>query len=147
MGVGDNGGSAVGQNCLDELLGGDHGALQMDMGVNEPGQDDPSGHVHLCFPAVHAHPHNEPLCNGNIAMTDLVAEYVDIGGIFQHQISLFPARRHLHNPQFLAHLPVDFAGVAFSSHTLPSFLPLPYGSIIVSVHFVLRHMRFGICNC
>ena len=122
MGVRDDGGGAVGQDGLDKLPGGDHGALQVDVGVNEPGQDNPAGHVHLRLPAVLAHAHDQPLRHGDVAVTDLVAEHVDVGGVFQHQIRLLPACRHLHNPQFLVQLAVDSAGIALSSHVIPSSL-------------------------
>ena len=122
MGIGDDGGGAVGQYRLDKLPGGDHGALQMDVGVDEAGQYDFARHVDFLDAAVLAHAHDEPLRHGDVPAADLVAEYVDIGGVFQHQVGLLPARGHLHDPQLLVQFPIDLAGVALSSHAVPSFL-------------------------
>ena len=58
MGIGDDGGGAVGQHGLHELLGGDQGALQMDVGVQEAGEDDLPRAVLLHGAGVLAHAHD-----------------------------------------------------------------------------------------
>jgi hypothetical protein len=121
MGIGDDGGGAVGQHGLDELTGGDHGALQMDVGVDEAGEDDLSGHVVLLMAAVLPHAHDEPLRHGDVSMAELTGEDVDVGGVFQYQVRFFPSGGHLHDPQLFAQLAVDPAGIALSSHRDPPF--------------------------
>ena len=130
MGVHDDSGRAMGQHGPGELAGGDHGALQVDVGVNKSGQDDPAGHVHLRLPAVLAHTHNQSLRHGDVAVANLAAEHIDVGGVLQHQIGPLPARRHLHNPQLLVQLPVDPAGVALGSHGIPSSLSAARAAVI-----------------
>ena len=122
VGVRHNGGGAVGQNCLHKLFGGNHGALQVDMGVNKAREDQLAAHVELRLTAVRAHTYNQPLRHGNVPMAELIGEYVDIGCVLQHQVSLFPACGHLDDPQFLIQLAVDPAGIALFSHNDPPFL-------------------------
>ena len=143
--VSDDGGGAVGQHRLDELPGGNHGALQVDVGIDKAGKDQPAGHIVLRLPAVLTHAHDQPLRHGNIPMTELAGEHIDVDGVFQHQIGLLPARGHLDDPQLLAQLAVNPASVAFSSHKRSSFsaymtpeykenrlheIPAAFGSIV-----------------
>ena len=122
VGVGDDGGGAVGQNSLGKLLGAHQGALQMDMGINEARQHDLAGDVGLHPAAILSHAHNEPLCHGNIPAAQLVGKHIDIGGVFQHQVRRDPARRHIDDMELLVELAVDLPCVTFlhsHSHILP----------------------------
>ena len=122
VGVGDHGGGAVGQHRLGELHRADQRAFQMDVGIHKAGQHDLAAHVHLHIAAVFAHAHDQPLGHGDVAMTQLVGEYVHIGGILQHQIGLLPSGGHGDDPQLLRQLPVDLTGIALlHSHIYRSF--------------------------
>ncbi len=116
VGVGDDGGGAVGQHRLDELTGGDHGALQMDVGVDKTREDDLSCHVKLQPAAVLPHADDKPLRHGDVSMAQLAGEDVDIGRVFQYQVRFFPSGGHLYDPQLFAQLTVDSAGIALSTH-------------------------------
>ena len=150
VGVTDDGSGAVGQYGFDEFTGGDHGALQMDMSIDKAGQYDLAGHIYFLLAGVGTHTHDQPLRHGNVTVTDLVAEHIDIGGIFQHQISLLPSGGHLHDPQLFVELSVDFAGIALSCHAEPSFLhqimvePSPEGTagLFLSYSSLHRNKRF-----
>ena len=113
MGVGDDGGGAVGQHRLGKLRGTHQRALQMDVSVDEAGQHQLAGHVHLHLAVVFAHTYNEALCHGDVPVTQLIGEYVDVSGVFQHQIRRSPARRHVDDVELLIELTVDLAGIAF----------------------------------
>ena len=114
------------------------------MGVDEAGEDDFAGHIHLGCAAVGPHPHNEALRHGDVPPAQLVGEHIDVDGVFQHQIGLLTAGGHLHDPQFLAQLAVDAAGVALSSHTDHPFsaVALRGGQVIDHTHFITGR---GIC--
>ena len=100
------------------------------MGVDEAGEDNFPGHIHLCLPAVGAHADNQPLRHGDVPLAELVGKHVDIGGVLQNQVGLLPAGGHLHNPQLFVQLAVDPAGIALSSHGVPSFLGGAGGPVI-----------------
>ena len=91
------------------------------MGIDKARQDDLSGHVDFPLSGVGTHTYDQPFCHSNVPVADLVAEYIDVGGIFQYQVGLLPSGSHLHDPQFLVKLAVDFAGVALRCHAEPSF--------------------------
>ena len=78
----------------------------MPVGLDEPRQHQLAGHVHLHLAVVFAHTYNEALCHGDVPVTQLIGEYVDVSGVFQHQIRRSPARRHV------AHRRGDRAGDA-----------------------------------
>ena len=120
MGVGDDGGGAVGQDRFHELPGRDQGAFQVDVGVQKAGEDDLACHIGLHRAGVGAHAHDEALCHGNVRRAELVCEHIDIGGVFQHQVRRFPARRRVDNAPLFQQLAVDFARVAFRHRTTPS---------------------------
>ena len=120
VGVGDDGGGAVGQHGLHELLGGDQGALQMDVGVQEAGEDDLAGAVLLHGAGVLAHAHNQPLCHGDVGVAELVGEDVDIGGVLQHQVRRLPPGGGVDDAALFQQLPVDLASVALRHRTTPS---------------------------
>ena len=113
VGVGNDSGGTVGQYRAGKLTGADQRALQMDVGVHKAGQYDLTGNVHLHIAAVFAHAHDQALSHGDIRLTQLVGKHVHIGGVFQHQIRVFPARRHLDHMKLLIQLAVDLAGIAF----------------------------------
>ena len=112
VGVGDDGGGAMGQHRLGKLRGTDQGTLQMDVGVHKAGEDDLTAHIYLCIAAVFTHAYDQPLGHGDVAVTQLIGEYIDIGGVFQHQVGLFTAGGHGDDPQLFRQLPVDLAGIA-----------------------------------
>ena len=113
MGVGDDSGGAVGQHRLGKLRGTDQGTLQMDVGIHKAGEDDLAAHIYFCIAAVFTHAHDQTLGHGDVAVTQLIGEYIDIGGIFQHQVRRAPARRHIDDMELLIELTVDLAGIAF----------------------------------
>ena len=119
MGVGDDGGGAVGQHGLHELLGRDQGALQMDVGIQKAGQDDFTRAVLLYRAGVLAHAHDQPLCHGDVRMTELVGEDVDIGGVLQHQVRRLPPGGGVDDAALFQQLPVDLASVALRHRTTP----------------------------
>ena len=82
VGIGDNGGGAVGKDRLGKLRGAHQGTLQMDMCVQEAGQHDLAGDIHFHLAVIFAHAHDEPLRHGDVALAELIGENVDIGGIF-----------------------------------------------------------------
>ena len=84
----------------------------MDVCVHKAGQYDLTGDVHLHITAVFAHAHDQALSHGDIRLTQLVGKHVHIGGVFQHQIRVFPARCHLDHMKLLIQLAVDLAGIA-----------------------------------
>ena len=112
MGIGDDGGGAVGQQGLGQLLGGDQGALQMDVAVHKARQDDFAGHVVFHLAGIVAHAHDQPLGHGDIAPAELVGKDVEIAGVFQHQIRRLASGGHVHNMLLFNQLPVDFTCVA-----------------------------------
>ena len=111
VGIGNHSGGAVGQYRAGKLTGADQRALQMDVGVHKSGQYDFAGYVHLHIAAVFAHAHDQPLSHGDIRLTQLVGKHVHIGGVFQHQIRLPPARCHFDHVKLLIQLAVDLTGI------------------------------------
>ena len=111
VGVGNDSGGTVGQYRAGKLTGADQRALQMDVGVHKAGQYDLTGDVHLHIAAVFAHAHDQALSHGDIRLTQLVGKHVHIGGVFQHQIRLSPARCHFDHVKLLIQLAVDLAGI------------------------------------
>ncbi|MPN14513.1 hypothetical protein SDC9_161840 [bioreactor metagenome] len=112
VGIGNDGGGAVGQHRFYKFPGTDQRAFQMNMSVQKAGQDDFAGHVRLDFALVAAHAHNQPFGHGDVRLTQLVGKHVDVGCVFQHQVRLFAARRGLNDAPFLQQLSVDFARIA-----------------------------------
>ncbi len=112
MGVGHHGGGAVGQYRLDELLGRDQGALQMDVGVQEAGRTILPVQSCSTAPEYWPMPTMSPSATAMSAMTELVGEDVDVGGVFQHQIRWFPSSGCFQNAALFQQLPVDLASVS-----------------------------------
>ena len=123
MGVRYHGGGAVGQDGLHEFLGAHQGTLQMDVGVQEAGQDDAPRHVRLRFAVVLSHAHDQALGHGDVVGAQLAGEHVDVGGVLQHQVRRLPARRRGDDAALLDEFPVDLSRVALS-HQYHSFLQL-----------------------
>ncbi len=119
MGIGDHGGGAVGENRLHKLPGGDQGTLQMDMGIQEAGEDDLSGAVHLRRAGVLSHANDESLRHGDVGGTELVGEYVDIGGVFQHQVRSFPSGGSFDDAALFQQFPVDLTRVTLRHGITP----------------------------
>ena len=121
VGVGDDGGGAVGQHRTGEFAGAHQRAFQMDVGVHKARQHDLAGNVHLHVAMVLAHAHDQALGHGDVRLTQLIGKHVDVGGVFQHQIGRAAARRHLDDVQLLVQLAVDLAGIAlFDCHNMTS---------------------------
>ena len=55
MGIGDDSGGTMGENSLGKLRGADQRAFQMDMGIQEAGEHDLAGNIHLHLAVVLAH--------------------------------------------------------------------------------------------
>ena len=113
VGVGDDGGGAVGQNGLGKLRRADQRAFQMDMGIQKAGQHELAADVYLHMTVVLAHAYDKPLGNGDVAVTQLIGEDIDIGGVFQHQIGGDTAGGHVDDMELFVELAVDLAGIAF----------------------------------
>ena len=113
VGIGDDSGGAVGQDRLGKLRGAHQGALQMDMRIQEAGQHDLAGDIHLHLAVILAHAHDEPLRHGDVALAELVGENVNIGGVFQHQVGRDAAGGHVDDMELFVELAVDLAGIAF----------------------------------
>ena len=90
--VGDDGGRAVRNDGVRKLLGGDERALKMDVRIDKAGQNKLAAHVDLRFAlVVLAHAGDQALRHGDVAMAQLVAEYVYIRRVFEHEVGLLPA--------------------------------------------------------
>ena len=112
--VGDDGGRSVRNDGVGKLLGGDERTLQVDVRVDKAGQHELAAHVDLeCALVMLAHARDEPLGYGNVAVTELIAEYIYIRRILEHKVGLLPAGRHLDDVKLLVQLAVDPACVAF----------------------------------
>ena len=85
----------------------------MDVRIDEARANDLAGHIQLLFALIFAHADDQAVCNRDIAGTQLIGEYVDVSGVFQHQIRRSPARRHVDDVELLIELTVDLAGIAF----------------------------------
>ena len=111
---------------IGKLLRGDERALQVDVRIDKAGQHKLAAHVDLRFPLVMlAHAGDQPLGHGNVAVTQLVAEDVHIGRVFENKVGLLPSRGHLDDVQLLVQLAVDLACIAFPvCHVVPSLLIL-----------------------
>ena len=94
MRVGDDGGGAVADHRAGKFGGGDHAAFQVNMGIDEAGGDEPSADIDLLYAAVAADAGNQPIGNGNIAVAEIIAEHIEIGGVFEYHIGGFFAPRH-----------------------------------------------------
>ena len=127
MGIGNHRGGAVGNHRPGKLRRADQAGLQVDMGVDKAGADDPPGHIHLRLPMVAAQAHDQPLGNRDVPGVQLPGEHIHIGGVFQHQVGFLPPRCHIDNPLLFNQLPVDLPGPAFRIghilHPFNRFLP------------------------
>ena len=113
VGIGDDRGGAVGQHGLGKLRGTHQRAFQMDVGVHKARQHDLAADIYLLRAVIFAHAYDESLRHGDVAVTQLVGEHVDVGGVFQYQIRRLPSSGHGDDPQLLVELTVDLAGIAF----------------------------------
>ena len=113
MGVGDDGGGAVGEDGFGKLRGADQRTFQMDMGIQKAGQHELAADIYLHMAVVLAHAYDKPLGNGDVAVPQLIGEDIDIGGVFQHQIGGDTAGGHVDDMEFFVELAVDLAGIAF----------------------------------
>ena len=95
MGVGDDGGGAVGQYRLGKGRWAEHGAFDMNVPVNQPRADIPSVQLHFPLSCVAAHAHDDAIADGHISLLHLAGKHVDDAGIFQHQLrrAISPCRR------------------------------------------------------
>ena len=85
----------------------------MDVGVHKARQHDLAADIYLLRAVIFAHAYDESLRHGDVAVTQLVGEHVDVGGVFQYQIRRLPSGGHGDDPQLLVELTVDLAGIAF----------------------------------
>ena len=90
VGIGDDGGGAVGDDGPGKFRRGHQTGFQMDVGVNEAGADDLAGHVHFVPAFVAAEAYDQTLRHGNVPGVQLPGKHVDIGGVFQNQIGFLP---------------------------------------------------------
>ena len=85
----------------------------MNVGVDKAGKHQFPGNVDFGFPLVLSHARNETARYRNVAVTQFVAEHVDIIGVLQDQIGLFASGGHFHDMLFPRHFPVDSPCVTF----------------------------------
>ena len=112
--VGDDGRGAVRDDGVGKLLRGDERALKVDVRIDKAGQHELAAHVDLHFALVMlAHAGDQSLGHSDVAMAELIAEDVHIGRVFEHEVGLLPARRHLDDVELLVQLAVDLARVTF----------------------------------
>ena len=101
VGIGDDGGGAVGDDGPGKFRRGHQTGLQVDVGVNEAGADDFSGHVRFLAALVAAKTHDQALRYGNVAGVQLPGKHVDVGGVLQNQIGLLPPGGDIDDVQLL----------------------------------------------
>ena len=86
----------------------------MDVRVHKTGQHELAAHIDFDLAAVIlTHAGDQSIGYGDVPVAELVAEHVDIGGIFQHQIRLCTTGGHLDHMQLFVELSVDLARIAF----------------------------------
>ena len=85
----------------------------MDMRVDETGADDLAADVDLPLALIAAHTDNLPSGNGDVAVAQLIGKNIDIGGVFQNEIRLFPSGGNLHKMLLFHQLALDPCGVSF----------------------------------
>ena len=119
VGIGHNGGGAVGQDGLHEFCGADQRTFQMDVGIQKTGEDDFAGAVHFLPAVVAAHADNETLCHGDVHVGQLVGKHIDKGGVLQHQIRRLPPGGGSDDPLLFQQLSVDLSCIAFRHSTTP----------------------------
>ena len=66
----------------------------MNVRIDEPGGNKLAGDIHFLQAVVAADARNEAIGNGNISVAKIVAEYIEIGGVFEYHIGGFFAPRH-----------------------------------------------------
>jgi len=81
----------------------------MNVGINEAGTDDFTGHVHFHMALISSLTHNQTLSHRDIVSGKGAGEHIHIGGVFQDQICLFPASSHVDDPLFFQQFSVDFS--------------------------------------
>ena len=64
----------------------------MNVGIQETGENDLAGAVHLRPALIASHAHDQTFRHGNVHGGQFIGEHVDKGGVFQHQVGLFTAR-------------------------------------------------------
>ena len=114
----------MGENSLGKLRGADQRAFQMDMGIQEAGEHDLAGNIHLHLAVVLAHAYDQALGYGDVTVSKFIGEDIDIGGVLQHKISRDTARGHIDHMELFVELTVYFAGIAFfhrHKHVLLSY--------------------------
>ena len=90
VGVGNYGGSAVGQHRPGKLRRGYQAAFQVDMGIDKAGANYMPGHIHFLSAFVAAQAYDQAFRYRNIPRLQFAAEHIHIGGVFQHQVCLDP---------------------------------------------------------
>ena len=120
MGIRHHGGGAVGQHRLDEFLRAHQRTLQMDVSVQKARQDDLAGHIHFFVAGILSHTYNEAFRHSDIGSAEGVGKYIDVGGVFQHQIRRFPSGGGIDDAPLFQQLPVDLARITLRHRTTPS---------------------------
>ena len=87
----------------------------MDVGIQETGENDLAGAVHLRPALIASHAHD-----GNVHGGQFIGEHVDKGGVFQHQIRRLPSGGGRDDPLLFQQLSVDLSSIAFRHSTTPS---------------------------
>ena len=113
MGIGDDGGSAVGNHRPGKFAGGDQAGFQMNVGIDEAGADHLAGHIHFFHAIVSTQTHNESFCNGDVAFFQSAGKDIDVGGVLQNQIRFFQTGGHTDDVLFPDQPAVDFTGPCF----------------------------------
>ena len=113
-------GGSVRQDGLHELRGADQGAFQMNVGIQETGENDLAGAVHLRPALIASHAHDQTFRHSNVHGGQFIGEHVDKGGVFQHQIRRLPPGGGRDDPLLFQQLSVDLSSIAFRHSTTPS---------------------------
>ena len=91
----------------------------MNVGVDEAGANNFTGHIHLPDAVVAPEAHHQSIGHGNVTGLELCGENIDKGCVFQHQVCLSAAGGYVNDTLLLD----DHVGQVFNiTHRLISFL-------------------------
>ena len=120
--IGDDSGGAVADDRSGKLGRGNQAAFQVDVGIDEAGADKAAGDIHLFAAVVAADAGDEPIGNSDIPMAEVIAEHIEIGGVFEYDIGRFLPARHADEAELAPQLALHALGGGFMRlHDSPSF--------------------------
>ena len=120
--IGDDSGGAVADDRSGKLGRGNQAAFQVDVGIDEAGADKAAGDIHLFAAVVAADAGDETIGNSDIPMAEVIAEHIEIGGVFEYDIGRFLPARHADEAELAPQLALHALGGGFMRlHDSPSF--------------------------